>query len=82
LPQGFGAWEIRGRVICHDTGPPFAQKGCGAARKISANCYQFHLLDTVPNKAFDESNFRPRIAWHSRGWRQHEPPTCHEHPTV
>jgi hypothetical protein len=82
FPRAAGTWQIRGRVFCHQAGPPYSHVGCGAAKKIGENCYEFHLVDTRMNSALEEGAFRPRAAWHSRGWRQDEPPTCEERPTV
>jgi hypothetical protein len=74
LPLMSGTWHLRGRVFCHSAGPLYT--GCGVAKKISANCYQFHQVDAGANGTFEEGNVRPHARWHSRGWRQDEPSTC------
>jgi hypothetical protein len=82
LPLAFGTWQMRGRVFCHYAGPPYSHTGCGAAKKIGENCYEFHLVEASTIDALGEGSFRPRAMWHSRGWRQDQPPTCEQHPTV
>jgi hypothetical protein len=80
--QALGGWYFRGRVFCHQIGPPYMDLSCGAATKISANCYEFHVVDLGPKGTLDEGDFRPRPFWHSRGWREDEPSTCEARPSV
>jgi hypothetical protein len=80
-----GTWYFRGRAFCFHYGPPdwpLAER-CGAVRKLSANCYQFHLvLPTASGGVLREGDFWPLVRWNSRGWRVREPSTCEERPVV
>src|SRR5262245_1635362 len=76
-----GNWYFRGPVFCHEIGAHYMDLSCGAATKISANCYEFHVVDLGPKGSLDEGA-RPRRSWHSRGWREDEPSTCEARPSV
>jgi hypothetical protein len=78
-----GAWYFRGRAFCFFYGPPHwpLAERCGAVQKLSANCYQFHLVYPRTGELLPtEGDFRPLVQWNSRGWRQREPSTCEEKP--
>jgi len=82
--QAEGRWYFRGRAFCLFYGPPSwpLLERCAAVTKISANCYEFHLVWPGVRPRLDDGGFRPQPLWHSRGWRRGEPPTCEEKPTV
>jgi hypothetical protein len=78
-----GTWYFRGRAFCFLYGPPHwpLAERCGAVQKLSANCYQFHLVyPSADKELLTEGDFRPLVRWNSRGWRQREPSTCEEKP--
>lgn len=76
-----GRWYFRGQAFCLFYGPPswLLLERCSQVRKISSNCYEFHLVwpDGRPR---DEGGAQPQPLWHSRGWRQGEPSTCETNP--
>jgi hypothetical protein len=78
-----GAWYFRGQAFCFMYGPPawpMAER-CGGVKRLSANCYQFHLVfPNVAEELLREGDFQPFLLWNSRGWRQREPSTCDERP--
>ena len=79
-----GRWFFRGRAACIVSGPPYwaLQERCVVVNKVSANCYEFHSTSPRAGLRLDEGGFRAEPRWHSRGWRQEEPSTCEEEPSV
>jgi hypothetical protein len=78
-----GRWFFRGRASCDVGGPPYwVPERCAVVKKVSANCYEFHLTSPLAGPLLDRGDFRPEPRWHSRGWRQEEPSTCEERPSV
>lgn len=79
-----GRWLLRGRASCIVSGPPYwtLQERCFMANKVSTNCYEFHLTSPRAGPLLDKGDFRTEPRWHSRGWRQGEPSTCEESPSV
>lgn len=79
-----GRWLHRNRASCIVSGPPYwgLQERCTVVRKVSANCYEFHLTSPLAGPRLDKGDFKPDSRWHSRGWREEEPSTCEEKPGV
>jgi hypothetical protein len=82
--QAVGNWYFRGRAFCFLYGPPAwpLEERCVATVKVSANCYEFHLVWPDPRVPGDAKSFQPQRRWHSRGWRPKEPSTCEPVPIV
>ena len=56
--------------------------GCWTAIKVSANCYEFYLAGLAPEAPFEDDPEGANRRWNARGWRQDEPSTCHDKPSV
>jgi hypothetical protein len=82
--RAVGSWYFRGRAFCFLYGPPVwsLEERCVATVKVSANCYEFHLVWPDAQDDGEGKGFRPQRRWHSRGWRQKEPSTCDTTPIV
>jgi hypothetical protein len=79
-----GGWFFRGRAFCDVRGPPYSplRELCAVVKKISANCYEFHMTSPLAGPRLDKGDFQPQPRWHSRGWRQEEASTCDVTPSV
>lgn len=81
-----GYWYFRDRnVFCTFYDPkhrPAMAGGCWNAIKASANCYEFYLIGLADTQSRDDKvpDMAPR--WNAQGWRQGEPSTCTEKPSV
>jgi hypothetical protein len=49
---------------------------------VSANCYEFYLAGLAPEASFEDDVEGAGRRWNARGWRQGEPSTCHDKPSV
>jgi hypothetical protein len=84
--RAVGRWYFHGHVFCtfYDAAraEPALNGGCWTAIKVSANCYEFYLagLNREPPYETDPQGMAQR--WNAQGWRQGEPSTCAEKPTV
>ncbi len=80
--NGLGHWYFRGHVFCTFYDPGYGLNGgCWTAIKASANCYEFYLAGL--------NDGRPRTSrtgtarrWAARAWREGEPSTCEDKPSV
>ena len=81
-----GRWHFRGHVFCTFYDPPLPEPplsgGCWTAIKTSANCYEFYLAGLSPEPPFEDDASGMSRRWNARGWRQEEPSTCSEKPSV
>jgi hypothetical protein len=81
-----GRWHFRGHVFCTFYDPPLPEPplsgGCWTAIKTSANCYEFYLAGLSPEPPFEDDASGMGRRWNARGWRQEEPSTCSEKPSV
>jgi hypothetical protein len=81
-----GHWHFRGHVFCTFYDPPLPEPplsgGCWTAIKTSANCYEFYLAGLSPEPPFEDDASGMSRRWNARGWRQEEPSTCSEKPSV
>ncbi len=78
-----GKWHFRGHVFCTFYDPPLPLNGgCWTTIKVSANCYEFYLAGLTPEPPFDDDAQGANRRWNARGWRQGEPSTCTEKPSV
>jgi len=84
--RAVGTWHFRGHVFCtfYDPSPaqPPLNGGCWTAIKVSANCYEFYLAGLAPEPPFADDLPGMSQRWNARGWRQEEPSTCHDKPSV
>jgi hypothetical protein len=84
--QAAGTWYFRGHVFCTFYDPsqaiPPLSGGCWTATKVSANCYEFYLASLAPEAPFEDDVEGANRRWNARGWRQGEPSTCHDKPSV
>jgi hypothetical protein len=82
--RAVGDWSFRGHVFCtfYDPAQPRALTGgCWTAIKSGANCYEFYLASLGREDPVDEDG-GPIRRWNARGWRQGEPSTCSDKPSV
>lgn len=81
-----GNWYFRGHVFCTFYDPsqaiPPLSGGCWTATKVSANCYEFYLAGLAPEAPFEDDVEGANRRWNARGWRQGEPSTCDDKPSV
>ena len=78
-----GDWYFRGHIFCTFYDPPHALNGgCWTALKTSANCYEFYLAGLTREPPFADDVPGMGHRWNARGWRQGEPSTCQEKPSV
>jgi hypothetical protein len=84
--QAGGNWRFRGHVFCTFYQAPAAQPplsgGCWTAIKASANCYEFYLAGLSPEPPYEDGAGGMAQRWNARGWRQEEPSTCTDKPSV
>ena len=84
--EATGRWHFRGHVFCTFYDPPLPSPplngGCWTAIKTSANCYEFYLAGLNPEPPFTDGTPGMAQRWNARGWRQEEPSTCSEKPSV
>lgn len=84
--RAVGQWHFRGDVFCtfydpKQPRPPLAG-GCWTAIKSGSNCYEFYLAGLSPEgPAQGDLDGAPQ-RWNARGWRQGEPSTCQDKPSV
>lgn len=82
--RAVGKWHFRGRVFCTFYDPaqprPPLSGGCWTAIKSGANCYEFYLAGLTRDEEFEDEATSRR--WNARGWRQGEPSTCQDKPSV
>ena len=76
-----GKWHFRGHVFCTFYDAQL-NGGCWTTIKVSANCYEFYLAGLTPEPPFDDDVQGANRRWNARGWRQGEPSTCTEKPSV
>jgi hypothetical protein len=81
--RAVGKWHFRGNVFCtfydaEQALPPLAG-GCWTTLKTGANCYEFYVAGLSSEDDFDGGSTR---RWNARGWRQGEPSTCQDKPSV
>jgi hypothetical protein len=78
-----GSWFFRGAVFCSVPDAQFQPRfriGCWSITRHGSNCYQYFRVDVLGHEPI-ESGSRER-EWYALGWRQGEPPTCEERPSV
>ena len=77
-----GYWFFRdGSVFCTFYDPPYGMSGgCWRAIEASANCYEFYLSGLRAPGDLEPPD--PLKRWQARGWRQGEPSTCEQKPSV
>jgi hypothetical protein len=84
--RAVGKWHFRGHVFCTFYDPPAAlpplNGGCWTAIKTSANCYEFYLAGLTPEPPFADDTPGMAQRWNARGWRNDEPSTCTDKPSV
>ncbi len=84
--QAVGKWHFHGHVFCTFYDSPLLRPplngGCWTTIKTSANCYEFYLAGLTPNPPFEDDASRMAGRWNARGWRNDEPSTCTEKPSV
>jgi hypothetical protein len=84
--RAVGNWYFRGHVFCtfYEPSPaiPPLSGGCWTATKVGANCYEFYLASLAPEAPFEDDLEGANRRWNARGWRQGEPSTCHDKPSV
>jgi hypothetical protein len=84
--QAVGEWHFSGHVFCTFYDPPLLRPplsgGCWTAIKASANCYEFYLAGLTPDPPFEDGTPGMAGRWTARAWRQEEPSTCNEKPSV
>jgi len=84
--RAVGAWHFRGHVFCTfydpaQTRPPLTG-GCWTAIKSGSNCYEFYLAGLSRDDPADDDLDGAIRRWNARGWRQGEPSTCQDKPSV
>jgi hypothetical protein len=74
-----GHWSVVNGTFCtiYDTSPT---GGCFRVTKVSANCYEFYFQARDEAEAARPDVGRP--SWTARGWRNDQPTTCTERPSV
>jgi hypothetical protein len=80
-----GSWYFRSHVFCtfyQAAGQPPLSGGCWTAIKASANCYEFYLAGLSPEPPYEDGAPGMAQRWNARGWRQGEPSTCSDKPSV
>jgi len=84
--RAVGKWHFRGHVFCTFYDPARAQPplagGCWTAIKSGANCYEFYLAGLMPDDPAGDDPDGAIQRWNARGWRQSEPSTCQDKPSV
>ena len=84
--RAVGNWHFRGHVFCTFYDPPLQHPplsgGCWTAIKASANCYEFYLAGLAPEPPFIDDLPGMALRWNARGWRNDEPSTCNDKPSV
>ena len=80
--KAVGDWSFHGHIFCTFYDGPLLNGGCWTAIKVSANCYEFYLAGLSPDPPFEDGAPGMAQRWNARGWRQEEPSTCHEKPSV
>jgi hypothetical protein len=70
-----GRWSFQGDVFCtfYNGG---VDGGCYLMRQISANCYEYVIVDSAYSGSELPKGRSPE--WFARGWRGAEPSTCEE----
>jgi hypothetical protein len=84
--RAVGNWYFRGHVFCTFYDPSESQLpmngGCWTTIKTSANCYEFYLAGLTREPPFEDDMADMRQRWNARGWRNDEPSTCSDKPSV
>jgi hypothetical protein len=81
--EGLGYWYFRGNVFCTFYDPGYSLNGgCWTAVKASANCYEFYIAGLDDGRTEDDAAPGPLGGWAARAWRQGEPSTCQDKPSV
>jgi hypothetical protein len=75
-----GRWYFRGVVFCSTPETPTFRTGCWTVVKSSANCYEYFRVPTRGSEPVAEVS--PDSWWYVRSWRNGEPSTCDEKPSV
>ena len=81
-----GQWSFRGHVFCtfYDGAraqPPLTG-GCWTAIRSGTNCYEFYLAGLSREDPAEDDTEGAIQRWNARGWRQDEPSTCQDKPSV
>lgn len=84
LRSGKGSWFFRSQVFCtfYDPGQGL-NGGCWRTIQTGANCYEFY--DAYLARSGEEDAQKspgPLDGWVARGWRNSEPSTCEDRPSV
>ena len=86
LRRASGKWHFRGHVFCTFYDAPSAlpalNGGCWTTIKVSSNCYEFYLAGLSPEPPYEDGAPGMAQRWNARGWRQEEPSTCSDKPSV
>jgi len=81
--NGLGHWYFRGNVFCTFYDPGYGLNGgCWTAIKASANCYEFYVAGLNDGRTEDDAAPGPLGNWAARAWREGEPSTCQDKPSV
>jgi hypothetical protein len=84
--RAVGNWYFRGHVFCtfydRSDSHPALSGGCWTTIKTSANCYEFYLAGLSREPPFEDDVPSMGQRWNARGWRNDEPSTCTEKPSV
>lgn len=84
--RAVGRWYFRDHVFCtfYDTAPSqqTLNGGCWTAIKTSANCYEFYLAGMNREPPYEDGAHGMAQRWNAQAWRQGEPSTCSEKPSV
>lgn len=81
--KGVGYWYFRDQVFCTFYDPGYGLNGgCWKAIKTSSNCFEFYVAGAADAGSDDEAAPGPRGRWSARAWRQGEPSTCENKPSV
>jgi len=84
LRRAVGDWYFRGHVFCtfYDREEPAMAGGCWTAIKTGSNCYEFYLASPGRDDPIEDDTQGLTRRWNARGWRQGEPSTCQDRPSV
>jgi len=81
--KGLGHWYFRGHVFCTFYDPGYGLNGgCWTAIKAGANCYEFYVAGLNDGRTEDDAAPGPLGNWAARAWREGEPSTCQDKPSV